>query len=335
MQDSFSLSEYFRYLNSKWRWIGASAVVAGTVALVISLVLPSQYTATARLIVEPPAGADARTPQVVTPQYLESLRTYESLATSDSLFERAIKHFDLRRLKPGRSIESWKRSTLRAGFVRNTKVLEIAVTLPDASMAQRMARFLAEGTIALSRELQRNADQELIGEAEKEFSAGQKAFDELEAQWSRALRSENKEALQSEIYARQYRQNRIERQLLDAQVSKAGERANLLAAEREAAARSLTQLHARLAAYEEKLRPIEERRKVALARLGEARKRLDEAKGMAGYRGERLRMIDPGIVPERPSSPNILLNVAGAAFFALALSLLFLSLRFGASGDRA
>ena len=29
----------------------------------------------------------------------------------------------------------------------------------------------------------------------------------------------------------------------------------------------------------------------------------------AGFRGERLKIIDPGIVPERPSSPNLPLNV--------------------------
>ena len=31
---------------------------------------------------------------------------------------------------------------------------------------------------------------------------------------------------------------------------------------------------------------------------------LREARGGAGYRGERLKIIDPGIVPERPSSPE-------------------------------
>ena len=43
--------------------------------------------------------------------------------------------------------------------------------------------------------------------------------------------------------------------------------------------------------------------------------RLREFRASAGTHAEQLRVIDPGIVPQQPSSPNILLNVA-AAFFA-------------------
>jgi uncharacterized protein involved in exopolysaccharide biosynthesis len=46
-------------------------------------------------------------------------------------------------------------------------------------------------------------------------------------------------------------------------------------------------------------------------------------------RGERLRVIDPGIVPQRPSAPNVPLNVAAALFLALVASMVYLSLRFG------
>ena len=44
--------------------------------------------------------------------------------------------------------------------------------------------------------------------------------------------------------------------------------------------------------------------------------------------GERLRIIDPGIVPERPSSPNIPLNVLIAFVAAAFLSLVYLGLAF-------
>lgn len=140
MEDSFSLFDYLKYVSSQRRWLVVAVGVAAAGALAISMLLPARYTATARLIIEPPAGSDSRSPQVVTPQYMESLRTFESLATSDSLFERAMERFGLRKESPGRTVEAWKSSALRAALIRNTKVLEIAVTLPDARKAHRMAR---------------------------------------------------------------------------------------------------------------------------------------------------------------------------------------------------
>jgi uncharacterized protein involved in exopolysaccharide biosynthesis len=54
---------------------------------------------------------------------------------------------------------------------------------------------------------------------------------------------------------------------------------------------------------------------------------LRDARTNSGYRGERLTIIDPGIVPERPSSPNTALNVGAAAFAAFVLSVLFVFLQ--------
>jgi uncharacterized protein involved in exopolysaccharide biosynthesis len=54
--------------------------------------------------------------------------------------------------------------------------------------------------------------------------------------------------------------------------------------------------------------------------------RLREARGDAGYRGERLKIIDPGIVPERPSSPNLPLNLAAALLLGLVLPIVYFTL---------
>ena len=40
---------------------------------VISLLMPREYTATARVVIEPPAGTDSRAAITVSPVYLESL----------------------------------------------------------------------------------------------------------------------------------------------------------------------------------------------------------------------------------------------------------------------
>ena len=67
MSDSFDAFRYMGYLRSRWRWIASSACAAVVLATVVSLLLPNQYTATARLLIEPPAGTDLRSAMAVSP----------------------------------------------------------------------------------------------------------------------------------------------------------------------------------------------------------------------------------------------------------------------------
>jgi capsule polysaccharide export protein KpsE/RkpR len=56
--------------------------------------------------------------------------------------------------------------------------------------------------------------------------------------------------------------------------------------------------------------------------------RLRDLRAIAGTRGERLRVIDPGIVPQRPSSPNVALNVFAALFLTLIALTAYLTVSF-------
>jgi uncharacterized protein involved in exopolysaccharide biosynthesis len=76
-------------------------------------------------------------------------------------------------------------------------------------------------------------------------------------------------------------------------------------------------------------------RTAAQAAAKAAENRLQEVRSALGSRGERLRIIDPGIVPERPSSPNILLNMAIALFAALVLSAFYLVVEMSYVAERA
>ena len=69
----------------------------------------------------------------------------------------------------------------------------------------------------------------------------------------------------------------------------------------------------------------EAERKAAQAGLAAVEARLRDARADAGYRGERLKVVDPGIVPERPSSPNLPLNVAAALLLGAGLPLVYLA----------
>jgi capsule polysaccharide export protein KpsE/RkpR len=80
---------------------------------------------------------------------------------------------------------------------------------------------------------------------------------------------------------------------------------------------------------------MESERKAVLAQLTAVETQLREARGGVAYRGERLKLIEPGIVPERPSWPNTPLNIAAALLLGLALPILWLTLRMGYDRQRA
>jgi uncharacterized protein involved in exopolysaccharide biosynthesis len=69
-------------------------------------------------------------------------------------------------------------------------------------------------------------------------------------------------------------------------------------------------------------------RKSAQAALEATENHLREARAFFGFRGERLRVIDPGVVPDTPSSPNIPLNVSAALLMSLVLGILLVSVEF-------
>src|SRR6202035_566593 len=109
MYQTFDAFEYVDYLRGRWRVMAAACGVALFLSLGVSLLLPKRYTATASIVIEPPGGNDVRLSTAVSPVYLESLKTYERFATSDTLFARAAERFHLLEPGTGQSIESVKR----------------------------------------------------------------------------------------------------------------------------------------------------------------------------------------------------------------------------------
>src|SRR5689334_14074346 len=171
MAETFDAFRYIGYMRSRWPWIAASCGIAVAIALVASLLMPREYTATARIVIDPPAGTDSRSAITVSPVYLESLRTYESFASNDSTFQKALDHFGLRSALGGRPIESLKRRVLKVAIVRNTRILEISATLPDPRKAHALALFLAEATVDTNRTLTTEGDQDFIRSFEEQERA--------------------------------------------------------------------------------------------------------------------------------------------------------------------
>jgi uncharacterized protein involved in exopolysaccharide biosynthesis len=346
MPESFDSFRYVRYLQLRWRDIVASAALAAALAAGVSLLLPTRYTATARIVIEPPAGADVRTATAVSPIYLESLKTYEQFAASDSLFQKAVQHFHL----AGGPIESLKRRVLRVGIVRNTRIMEISATLSDARQAQALAKFLADETVELNRASLSDGDQELLAGLEQQERDIRASLEQTEKAWSDAFSHEPTTVLESAIEEEGAQRSNLEQQIQSAQVEiadlddrvKAGDPNGQWAQERSTARARIAEMQRQLGemdrqnAEREKLlgaRQAHRDRLAADRQAGEAalasiETRLREARGQRGSRGERLQVIDPGIVPERPSSPNLPLNVVVALLAGLVLPLLYFTLRF-------
>ena len=161
MQDSFDVFEYIDFLRARWKFPSFACGVAIVAALATGLLLPKRYTATATILIDPPAGGDPRIATAVSTVYLESLKTYELLATNDQLFVRAAARFHLRDYDES-PIESLKRRVLKVDKLRDTRALQISVTLTDPIAAQAMAQFIAEGAVELSRSGGKEADEAMI-----------------------------------------------------------------------------------------------------------------------------------------------------------------------------
>src|SRR5713226_6603088 len=100
------------HVRARWRIVAGACAVAVSLALGVSLILTKEYTATSRIVIDPPAGIDPRSSTAISPIYLESLRSYELFASSDGLFLQAVQRFHLR--QGSQPIERLKKSVLRA-----------------------------------------------------------------------------------------------------------------------------------------------------------------------------------------------------------------------------
>jgi uncharacterized protein involved in exopolysaccharide biosynthesis len=280
MPESFELFRYVDHLRRRWPVIAVACGVAGGLALIGGLITLPRYTATARLMIEPPAGTDPRTAMAVSPIYLESLKTYELLASGDKLFADAIKHFKMVRPMP---VDQMKRSVLKVTMARNTRVLEIFVTLHDPALAQALALYIAEQTVKLARDISLETEHALDKDAEQQLTEARARMQQAENAWARLASGT---ASQSPEHAAEV---------------------DVAQAQRSAA---------RLA-------------------FESAEKRLEDVRSLSGSRGERLTVIDPGVVPERPSWPKIPLMVLAALVIALVGSLLYLTVEFNYRLERS
>jgi uncharacterized protein involved in exopolysaccharide biosynthesis len=362
MADIFDPIEYLAYLRRNWKFAAIAIATAVGLTAAASLLLPNQYTATATLVIEPPSGMDPRGATAVSAIYLESLKTYEQYAASDTLFERARQKFHLEEGPGSPATETLRRRVLRVLKLPDTKVLQIRATLRDPQQAQALVQFLAEETVALNRSVGSQSEREALIEVRKQVEDAGAKLVQARDQFNAAAAGGVQAVLADEVRDLSDLKGRLNEQMaaantalaefsaragvqskgfapeFDASASRenlqqdiAGARARSISLAEQIATvnRDLTQKAAALAAARARTDRSQDQLRAAEAGFEAMSRRANELAGSSGVRGEQLRIIDPGIVPQQPSFPNLPLFTGGALLISAMLCLAWLSLRYG------
>src|SRR5665213_2768046 len=200
LDGEFDALDFAGYVRERWLIVAIACAVAVCLAFVVSSLLPRKYTATADILILPPEGSDPRAAMAVSPIYLESLKSYERFASSDTLFAKALDEVHAREGDGGDAIESVKRRVLKVTKPAGTALLEIGATLRDPKKAQALAQYVAEQTVKLNRSLDAQSSADLTNEfriqlkgAKDRYTAAQQARDSFAA-------SEPVESLENEVW---------------------------------------------------------------------------------------------------------------------------------------
>ena len=341
MPQTFDAFQFLHHLLRRWRFVASVCVGALALALIASLILPKRYTATASLVIDPPPGNDPRNSIAVSTTYLESLRAYELFASSDTLLVSALEKFHLRDPQSPEALETIKRRILKVAKLRDTRILQISVTLPDPNQARDVAQYVAQETVRLNRSANREGDQEMLGESQRQADETGAALEQAQTAWGELNIREPLEPMRAEIETLTELRRRVRGDLVDSRAEAgefaarggdrlAGAKARVEALEKQDAeiARQIETKAAQLSRRSAKDDELRQRLRIAQNNYDSAAIRLREVRNSSGLRGERLRVIDPGVAPERPSSPILILNLALALGVALIGAITWLALTF-------
>jgi uncharacterized protein involved in exopolysaccharide biosynthesis len=318
--------DFLAELKARWPVVAGSCGVALVLALAVSLLLPKRYTATAEVLIQAPGSNDPRSATAISPAYLESLRVYEKLASSDSLFARAMEH-----VAGTTAARSSKKDVLRVSKPTNMAVLEISATMTDPNKAQALAQFIAEQTVEASRAIDEQSERDWTRESQGRLVAAKARLEETQREQIVSSGIKPVDGLEMQLQHDSDLLLAIENKLsdlrADAAAEKAGGDSRLQAAleakiasldkQREQLAAALAKKRVQLQQWRARADQLQADNESARFAVERAQSQFNEITDQGRFHGQRLRVIDPGAVPEQPSSPQPLLNVLAAVAFAL------------------
>lgn len=360
MEEPFFGIQFAGYARRRWSVLAITCAVAVTLVAGVCLLLPKRYTATASILIEPPAGNDPRSATAVSPVYLDSLKTYERFASSDTMFTTAIESVGLKDKFGTVSIEAVKNSVLKVARPTNTKILEISVTLDNSRDAQRLAQRIAEQSVSLNKKLNDQSADDVLRDARTTLDKATARRHKAAAAKAEIVKAESIDALVNDVANANQVRLAIEKDLGKARAELADMEAEKktfhdgdgmeeqfkwtlrqiealrasvasLEAQSTASAKASADSATLLEARRQHRESIDTELRSAIADYEQAKTRLTDAQNSAAYRGERLEIMDPGIVPQRPSYPNTPLSIVVAFLVSTIASLAYLAIRFGYS----
>jgi uncharacterized protein involved in exopolysaccharide biosynthesis len=334
----FDVIEFVDYLRHKGSVFLISCGVAVAFAIGVSLAMPKNYTAKASVVIDAPAGSDPRAILSLSSIYLESLRTFESFASSDTLFQQAIARV---------GVEGSKTNVLKVSMPANTAVLEIRATLRDPRKAQALAQYIAEQTVVRGNSADLKTAEETIAGVRGKQQEALEHLTQVRRKSDASLASTPIAALENEVRGGFDQEFRFEGDLARARTDlaeyatqpdtdatrrqSAATRARIASIEKQKQelAAELEKKGARLDASRSRKDAMDAEVSAAQTAYDDATTRLNNTLSAPQLRGQRLRLIDPGIVPQQPASPNLWLNTAAAFFASLIGAFGVLMFRFG------
>jgi hypothetical protein len=315
--NGFDAVDFLEYIREKRILFLASCGIAVLLALVASLSLPKRYTAKSSVLIEAPEGNDPRVSTAMSPAYLESLKTYETFAASDTLFQRAVERLH---------VEGSKGSILKVSRPASTAVIEISATLRDPRKAQALAQFIAEQAVELDRTVEGRSATDPIVERERLTRAVEARDAFAAANPIETLENEVREGFDMKLQLEQdlaRARTDLADQSAEGQITSTRARIQAIDNQRRELAGVLEKQAAQLDARKSRREALEEEETTARSAYEKKRATSPE------FRSGRLRVIDPGAVPQQASFPTTRLNVAAAFLVSLIGTFAWLTLRFG------
>ena len=151
-QGSRKLLQRGSALRRHWLWILASGCACAAGALVVSTFLPEMYRATTYLLVsESKIGNSARDTNL---QQMAMLATFVPFVDNDALIEASLKKLQLDRAPYGITVDAFRRKDyLDVRAPKSTRLLELNVEFPNATLAAALANEIAQGAVRFNDKL--------------------------------------------------------------------------------------------------------------------------------------------------------------------------------------
>ncbi|MGH9428002.1 MAG: GumC family protein [Terriglobia bacterium] len=224
-EQEIELIDYLRVIWKRKRLIVGGTLLAAVTALPLSLSIPKTYEASVTLLV-----TESKIPSVEGSGPMKSgpsSETVEGMIRNTSLAEEAIQKFGLDREKYKLTAQGLLDSVVSIKLKRNTSLIVLTISFPDALLARDIANFLAEQAVELNAQLNRGDTVKA-----REYIKGQQddvrvKMEHAQTELVRFRREAHLAALRKEVEVLLAQKSDLKRKYVDALTSIEGNRAEL------------------------------------------------------------------------------------------------------------